>query len=35
MKWLVGYIFDGWNGALFMLGETIDRAMDVWGDDDE
>lgn len=37
MNWIVGYVFDGWNGARSIArewGEAIDRAMDVWGDDE-
>jgi hypothetical protein len=31
MKWLVGYIFDGWNSLMFgieEMGKAIDRAWD-------
>lgn len=38
MNWIVGYIFDAWNGARSILDgwyESVDRALDVWGDDDE
>ena len=33
MRWLVGYIFDGWNSfryAIDEIGKAIDRA---WEDD--
>ena len=35
MRWLVGYVFDGWNALMFgieEMGKAIDRAMDVWDD---
>lgn len=35
MKWIAGHLFDGWNNlryALAQMGESIDRAMDVWED---
>lgn len=35
MKWLAGYVFDGWNALMFgieEMGKAIDRA---WGDDIE
>jgi hypothetical protein len=38
MKWIAGYIFDAWNAARFVVDEfyeSVDRAMDVWGDDDD
>lgn len=33
MKWIAGYLFDGWNSLLYgieEMGKAIDRAMDVW-----
>lgn len=38
MRWFVGYVFDAWNGARSMLNEfyeSVDRAMDVWGDESD
>jgi hypothetical protein len=38
MKWIVGYIFDAWNSVRFMVDEfyeSVDRALDAWGDDDD
>lgn len=35
MRWLVGYVLDGWNALMFgieEMGKAIDRA---WGDDDD
>lgn len=35
MRWIVGYIYDGWNSLRFgveEMGKAIDRA---WEDDDE
>lgn len=37
-NWIVGYIFDAWTGARVALNEfyeSVDRALDCWGDDDE
>lgn len=34
MKTLFAYAFDLWNGFWFYVGEVIDSALDVWGDDD-
>lgn len=37
MRTLYGYLYDGWLSLRFMAkeaGEAIDRAMDVWSDDD-
>ena len=37
MRWIAGYLFDGWNSLRFAaneMGKAIDRPMDVFGDDD-
>ena len=36
VKWIVGYLFDGWNSLRFAaeeMSKAIDRAMDVWPDE--
>ena len=33
VRWMTGYLFDGWNSLRFAateMGKAIDRAMDVW-----
>ena len=38
VNWIAGYLYDGWNSLRFAaqeMGKAIDRAMDVWGENDD
>lgn len=35
MRFLIGWAFDTYINFWWCIGEFFDRAMDVWGDDDE